>query len=56
MEKMRPETPEYANLASQLRHGKSMEQLHQEVIKTVKEFREKWNNNQMGGNKKLSAA
>jgi hypothetical protein len=56
MEKMRPETPEYANLASQLRHGKSIWQLHQEVINTVKEFKEKWNSNQMGGSKRLSAA
>ena len=28
MEKMKPETAEYASLASQLRHGQSLEQLH----------------------------
>ena len=28
MEKMKPDTAEYIALASQLRHGKSMDQLH----------------------------
>lgn len=53
MEKMKPETAEYASLASQLRHGQSLEQLHQEVIKSIIKFKEKWNSQQ--SNKKLTA-
>lgn len=45
MEKMKPAAADYSTLASQLKHAQSVEQLYQEVIKTIKEFREKWNNN-----------
>ena len=42
MDKMKPESVEFNNLSSQLKHAQSMEHLYQEVIKTIKEFREIW--------------
>ncbi len=46
MEKMKPEAAEYGALASQLRHGTSFSILHSEVIKSIQEFKEKWNKHQ----------
>jgi hypothetical protein len=47
MEKLKPDSAEYVALSSQLRYGMSTEKLFQEVIKSISEFTERWNKQQI---------